>query len=232
MKIEVLYSEVANLYGDLYNIKYLEDTIKDVTVYYTSLNETPKFVSEDIDIIYMGPMMERYQEIIINKLKPFKRRIKKLIESDKIFLITGNALEIFGKKIDDIEALGIFDIYSKRDFTKHHNSCFLGKFDDLDIVGFKSQFSNSYNNDYPFIKVTNGFGFVDSDNEGIKYKNFFGTYLIGPILIYNPMFTKYILNLLGKSDKLLYEDDLIKAYDIRREEFLNPELDFTKITIK
>ena len=33
MKIEVIYSEVANLYGDLFNIHYLEKTIPNVTVY-------------------------------------------------------------------------------------------------------------------------------------------------------------------------------------------------------
>ena len=32
MKIEVLYSEVANLYGDLFNIKYLEKTLADATI--------------------------------------------------------------------------------------------------------------------------------------------------------------------------------------------------------
>lgn len=65
MKIEVLYSEAANLYGDLFNIKYLEQTIPDLTVYYTGLNDRPKFADEKIDLIYMGPMMERFQEVII-----------------------------------------------------------------------------------------------------------------------------------------------------------------------
>ena len=58
MKIEVLYPEIANLYGDLFNIYYLEKTIPNLKIYYTHLNETPHFVNEKIDLIYMGSMME------------------------------------------------------------------------------------------------------------------------------------------------------------------------------
>lgn len=227
MKIEVLYGELANLYGDLFNIHFLEKSLDNVEVYYTGINDKPRFVDSDIDLIYMGPMMERYQEIVIDRLKPYKERIKELISNNKVFLITGNALEIFGSKIDDIEALGIFETYAKRDFTHHHNSCFIGEFENMKIVGFKSQFSYSYNNKYPFIKTINGNGFNDNnDIEGIRYHNFFGTYLIGPILIYNPYFTKYLLKLLGQDVKLVFEEDVIKAYNIREKEYMDPNLHF------
>lgn len=227
MKIEVLYPDVANLYGDLFNIHYLEKIIPNLIVYYTKLNDKPRFVDEKIDLIYMGPMMERFQEVIINKLKPYKKKIKQLIEEDTVFLITGNALEIFGSKIDDIEGLKIFKNEAKRDFSCHHNSCFIGKFNDMDIVGFKSQFSYSFNNKYPFIDVIKGYGFKDNEKiEGIKYHNFFATYLIGPILIYNPLFTEYLLKLLNQDVKLSYKDDVIKAYEIRKEEYLKDDLKF------
>lgn len=227
MKIEVLYPEIANLYGDLFNIYYLDKTIPNLKIYYTNLNETPRFVSEKIDFIYMGSMMEKYQEVVIKKLRPYKKKIKELIENDVLFLITGTALEIFGSKIDDIKGLGIFETITRRDFNKHHTSCFLGKFKDFDIVGFKSQFSYTANNNYPFIKVVNGFGFDDNfDNEGIKYHNFFGTYLIGPILILNPYFTKYLLNLLNLDLKLAYEEDVIAAYNIRKKEYSDEKINF------
>lgn len=222
MKIEVLYSEAANLYGDLFNIKYLEQTIPDLTVYYTGLNDRPKFTDEKIDLIYMGPMMERFQEVIIKKLMPYREKIKELIENDVVFLITGNALEIFGSKIDDTEALGIFETTAKRNFSKHHNSCFIGKFEDMYMVGFKSQFGSSYNNSHPFISVVNGYGLNNDDKfEGIKYRNFFGTYLIGPLLVYNPPFTEYLLKLLNQNVEIAYKDSVYKAYEIRKEEYLN-----------
>lgn len=221
MKIEVLYSEAANLYGDLFNIKYLEQTLPDAQVIYTGLNDTPAFVSEKVDLIYMGPMMERFQQVIIEKLMPYREKIKELIENDVVFLITGNALEIFGSKIDDMEALGIFETTAKRNFAKHHNSCFIGKFEDMYMVGFKSQFGQSYNNSHPFISVVNGYGLNNDDKfEGIKYRNFFGTYLIGPLLVYNPPFTQYLLKVLGQDAEIAYKDSVYKAYEIRKEEYL------------
>lgn len=221
MKIEVLYSEAANLYGDLFNIKYLEQTLPDAQVIYTGLNDTPAFVSEKVDLIYMGPMMERFQQVIIEKLMPYREKIKELIENDVVFLITGNALEIFGSKIDDMEALGIFETTAKRNFAKHHNSCFIGKFEDMYMVGFKSQFGQSYNNSHLFISVANGYGLNNDDKfEGIKYRNFFGTYLIGPLLVYNPPFTQYLLKVLGQDAEIAYKDSVYKAYEIRKEEYL------------
>lgn len=227
MKIEVLYSEVANLYGDLYNINYLAKCLPNVKVHYTNLNVTPLFVNHKVDLIYMGPMMENHQKIVIEKLLPYKDRIKELIENNVIFLICGNALEIFGSKIDDINGLNIFDYYSKRDFSYHHHSCFIGEYKNKKIVGFKSQFSMTYNNKYPFIKKINGYGLSKDDlYEGVLYKNFIATYLIGPFLICNPYFTKYLLKLLGQNDKLLYEKDLIKAYNVRVNEFLDDRMKY------
>lgn len=153
---------------------------------------------------------------------PYREKIKELIENDVVFLITGNALEIFGSKIDDTEALGIFETTAKRNFSKHHNSCFIGKFEDMYMVGFKSQFGSSYNNSHPFISVVNGYGLNNDDKfEGIKYRNFFGTYLIGPLLVYNPPFTEYLLKLLNQNVEIAYKDSVYKAYEIRKEEYLN-----------
>jgi len=47
MKIEVLYPEVGNLFGDLANISYLEKCV-DAKVIYTSLKDKPKFLTEKI----------------------------------------------------------------------------------------------------------------------------------------------------------------------------------------
>ena len=51
------------------------------------------------------------------------------------------------------------------------------------------------------------------DNEGIKYNNFYGTYVLGPILVRNPEFLKYFLNNLTDK-KLKYDLKIeIKAYN-------------------
>ena len=83
MKIEILYKEVCNLYGDYYNHIYLEKCFKNATIYETTLNETPHFIEEDIDLIYLGSSSEKQQELIINKLLPYKNRLKELIDKNK-----------------------------------------------------------------------------------------------------------------------------------------------------
>lgn len=133
VKIEVLFSEVCNLYGDLFNIKYLERCLgENCKIYYTNISDEPKFVKEDINMIYMAPMTERTQELVIKKLLPYKERIQELIDKNVVFLLTGNAPEIFGKYIENedgskIDALGILDLYAKRNMMARHSKDVPGK---------------------------------------------------------------------------------------------------------
>lgn len=220
MIINVMYPAVTSLYGDSFNVEYLKKAVKDCQVIYTSFNEKPYFVDHDIDMFYIGSMMERYQKIIIEKLKPYKERIIELIEDGVIFLCTGNSFEIFGQRIDKVEALNIFDFYSEINYDHHHNSCFLGDFEKMEMVGFKSCFSYTSNNKNDFIKVKKGYGFKDNQfNEGIRYKNFFGTYLIGPLLVLNPDFSEYLLKILKVEYKLPYDEAIKEAYKIRVKEY-------------
>lgn len=235
VKIEVLFPEICNLFGNMYNIKYLEQSIKDAKIINTALTDEPKFATEEVDMIYMAPMTEKSQELVIEKLKPYKKRIQELIDKNKVFLIIGNALEIFGKYIENedgskIEALGITNLYAKRDMMHRYNYLFLGKIEDTKIVGFKSQFSMSYgdnSNNYVF-DVIRGTGInKESTLEGIRINNFIGTYVLGPILVFNPSFAKYIMKLLGiKEPKLAYEEKALECYDIRLKEFEDPNTQY------
>lgn len=228
LKIEVLFPEFCNLYGDISNIKYLKKCLPNAKFYETAFDEELIFIKEKVNFIYLGPMTEKMQEKVINKLKPYKERIKELIDENVVFLVTGNAVEIFGKYIENedgtkIEALDIFDIYAKRDMLHRHNSIFIGNWEDIKVVGFKSQFTFAYGNnenDY-FAKVEKGIGLnKESKLEGIQKNNFIGTYLLGPILILNPMFTKKIIEKMGIEDvKLAFEEDTIAAYNQRINEF-------------
>ncbi len=227
IKIEVLFPEVCNLYGETFNIKYLERCIDDVETINTALTDTPRFVSEDVNMIYMAPMPESIQELAIKKLEPYKKRIKELIDKKVVFLLVGNAVEVFGKYIENedgskIEALGILDLYAKRDMMHRHNSAFIGQFEDIEVIGYKSQFTMVYtdNTENYFAKVERGIGInKESKLEGVRVNNLIGTYLLGPILVLNPLLTKKILEMLGiKEPKLKYEADLIDAYQKRLEE--------------
>lgn len=228
LKIEILFPEFCNLYGDISNMKYLKKCLPNANFIETAFDEEPCFAKEKVNFIYLGPMTENMQEKVITKLKPYKERIEELIEENVIFLITGNAIEIFGKYIENedgskIEALGVFDIYAKRDMLHRHNSIFIGKWDNIDIVGFKSQFTFAYgdNEENYFAKVEKGIGLnKESKLEGIMKNNFIGTYLIGPILILNPLFTKKLIQMLGvKEPTIAFEKETMAAYEQRLEEF-------------
>lgn len=230
LKIEVLFPEFCNLYGDISNMKYLKKCLPKANFIETAFDEEPYFTKEEVNFIYLGPMTESRQEKVIRKLMPYKEKIEQLIEKNVIFLVTGNALEIFGKYIENedgskIEALGIFNLYAKRDMLHRHNSIFIGTWEEIEIVGFKSQFTFAYgqNEDTYFAKVEKGIGLnQESTLEGIQKNNFIGTYLIGPILILNPYFTKKLISKMQiEKPKIAFEDDVIRAYEQRLKEFQN-----------
>ncbi len=228
MKIEVLFPESCNLYGDIQNMVYLKKCMPEAEFIETAIDEEPKFVKEDMNLIYLGSMKERTQEKVINKLLPYKQRIEELINNNTVFLFTGNSFEILGKYIENedgskIDALGIFDIYAKRDMMHRYNGMVLGKIDDMEIVGFKSLFSFSYGNNENeyFLKLQKGIGLnKETKLEGIRRNNFIGTYLTGPFLIINPLFTKYLMELMGvENPKLEFEETIMEAYENRLAEF-------------
>ncbi len=235
MTIEILYSELTNIYGDLGNIRFLEKTLEkeNVKFIYTKINDKPYFSSNKVNMIYMGSMPDEYQELIVKKLLPYKEKLKKLIDDDVIVLFTGTALEIVGEYIleDDkkIPGLNLFDVYFVRDKKRRHNSLFVGTFNNIKLVGNRSQFTFMYgNNKYPFMKVRKGcFGMnKESDIEGINYKNFFATYLLGPILVLNPYFTKYLLQKMNINTPCFKENDVILAYEERLKNYDNDKTRF------
>ena len=228
MKIEVLYPEICCLFGDKANMRYFEMCLPEAEFIKTPVSEMPRFLTEDVDMVYFGSCSESNQERILSRLKGHEARINELIEKGVVFLMTGNTFEIMGKYIEKpdgekIEGLGIFDFYAKRTIPKRYNSLFLGKFGDMEIVGYTSRFSHCYDIDEKdkFLTVTKGYGStVDAKTEGIRRNNLFGTYLLGPFLIQNPMFTAFLMKKLGcKEPELAFKNDIVKAYEVRLAQF-------------
>ena len=224
MKIEILFPELCNLYGDLANIKYLKKCLPDAEFIETSILDNPRFADDNIDLIYLGSMTEKTQEKVIEKLRPYTETIKKLINENINFLFTGNSFEILGQYIEQetgekIECLGIINTFAKREMFNRYNGLYLGRFNEIELVGFKAQFSLSYgdNNDNYFSIAEKGIGINRNNNlEGIKINNFIGTYILGPILILNPLFTKYLLQQLGvESTKIAFEQVSFESYNQR-----------------
>ncbi len=228
--IEELFPEMCSLFGDGGNMRYLKLCLPEAEYKTTKLNDKPYFVDNDVDMIYMGPMTEHTQVLVIERLRPYKDRIEKLIQKGTVFLMTGNAHEVFGKSITDTdgtvtECLGINDFHAKRNMLKRFSGLVLGTYEDIEIAAFRAQFTEGFIGEglEPFVKMTKGVP-MNSDKkqffEGYVRNNFFGTYLLGPLLILNPYFTeKLIVKLCGKKRTLAYETEVVRAYQARLEDF-------------
>ena len=225
MKIEVLFPEAANYFGDVWNHRYLKACMPDAELIETSFADEPAFAKGDVDLIYMGAMTERSQELAIKKLLPYRERIRELIDGGTVFLMTSNAGEVFGRYIENedgsrVEGLGIFELYAKRDMMHRHNSTVLGKFGDIELVGFKAEFSQLHglaSDVEGLAELSFGTGRnSETKIEGVRIGNFFSTSIVGPFLLLNPLFVKYLMELLGIKDPVLrHEDVIMAAYEKR-----------------
>lgn len=228
MIIELLFPEIASLYGEKGNLDLLKLCFPEADIKMTKLNDEPYFVKHSVDLIVMGPTTEEFQKIIIKRLTPYVERIQTLIRENIHFWMTGNAMDIFGVYIEDEEGnrvlgLGLFDYHACLHRPKRFNSYVLAKIDDLEVVGFKSQFSQIFSTQKidSWFKVVRGFGLNEKTmDEGIKVNNFIGTQCLGPFWILNPDYTLKYFKALGYTKaELPYHSEMLEAYRQRVLEF-------------
>jgi len=233
MKIEVLYPEVCCLYGDKANAMYLQRCLPGADFVHTALADEPSFVSETPDLVYVGSMSEASQELLLELLTPHRDRLQELLESSHtIFLLTGNALELLGTYIQRedgtrLDGLGLVDMHTVRQAPRRFNSLVTGEFAGLTLAGYTSRFSHTYLGDDvpPFMTVTRGTGLNPKTKyEGVHQGNLYATYLLGPLLIANPDFTKHLLSKLGAPSALPFEDAVYQAYRTKLTEMAKPGL--------
>lgn len=235
MTVEILFQEVCGLYGDSQNPTYLQATLPEAEFIFTKLTDKPYFVDNTPQLIYIGCMSESTQRRVIEILRPYKDRLCQLIDQGVVILATGNAGEIFTKHIDylteklETEGLGIFDLTVKTDLFKRYNNMVLGQMEDLQIVGFRSQFSFIYgdNSQCRFMDCVRGDGINrQSKLEGMRKNNLICTQLLGPILPLNPLFCEYLLKLCGCEASAAYREAAMTAYTQRLKHFQDPKTPF------
>ncbi|HHW69096.1 MAG TPA: hypothetical protein GX747_01990 [Tenericutes bacterium] len=202
LTIAYLYYDLLNLYGENGNIKILKKQLEDqnIKVQVKFLTVGDKLDIDSYDFIYIGAGTENNQKIALNHLINYKNDIKDAIENNKFFLVTGNSIELFGEYIltkngDKYDALNVFPFYTKETEFRMIDECvFKSNFIKDYIIGFQNQGSVIIENKNPMFEVINGIGsYPTSKTEGVLYNNFYGTYLIGPILVRNPEFLKYVI---------------------------------------
>lgn len=149
MKAEILFPEVCNLYGDLQNIYYLKRCCPALEIIETDLHSKPRFLTEDVALVYMGSTTEQGLLWRRTPCGPMRQDIAARADAGQLILLTGNAPDVFSDAIesdsaDTIEGLGILPGRVRYTMMKRHNSFFLGTFDGMEVVGFKSLFGFHY----------------------------------------------------------------------------------------
>jgi hypothetical protein len=229
IKIAHLYYDLMNLYGENGNlrvlVKHLENQNLKVITNFLTIDDEIDF--KKYDIFYIGSGSKENFDLVLNDIKKYQKDIKNAISNNKYFIVTGNALDLFGKYYVDLnnneyKCLDVLDYDSHEiDFRIVGEQTF--KFHNLKdiIIGFQNRNCVLKNVNEPHLfEVIDGTGYLPKSNfEGIKKNNFYGTYLLGPILARNPHFTEYIVkdilaskNLTYKKYNDIYETKAYKEY--------------------
>lgn len=228
IKIAHLYYDLMNLYGENGNVRvlarHLEKQNLKVIIHFLTIDDSMDF--SKYDIIYIGSGSTENFLLALQDLKKYKNQLKKAINTNTLFLVTGNAINLFGQKITlaDQEEMGL-EVFSydtlQTDFRIVGEQTVTYAPVKESIIGFQNRDTVLKNINEPHLfEVLEGTGYMPKSNfEGIHKNNFYGTFLLGPILARNPHFTEYLVkeimnqkNLIYKKHHDLYETKAYQEY--------------------
>ena len=202
IKIAYLYYDLMNLYGENGNIlalkKHLENHNVKVEIHYLTIMDEIDF--KKYDFYYLGSGNDEAYNLALNHLKKYIEQVKEAIEDNKFFLATGNSLCLFGELniLDFVPEKTEFRIVGEQEYY----------LDNLKnkVIGFQNRdYILKFVKEKHLFEVYMGTGYIPkSIVEGIKHNNFYGTFLLGPLLIRNPHFTEYLIKQLFKEKKINY----------------------------
>lgn len=226
IRILHLFHDLMNLYGDYGNVAVLKSRLEDqgaaVTVDCRSAGDT--LLAGEYDFIYCGSGTESKRDIALEALRAEKDALKKALDSGTLMLFTGNSWEMLGKSILNVkgkklEGLGLFDFEVAEDPDKRITHDIIAESAVLEkpVVGFINRCSLITPTACPlFDKVILGPGNSSGDStEGLHSGSFYGTGLIGPLLVKNPhMLVMFMKKLLGDSYRDIGYGSADKAYEV------------------
>ncbi|MDR3540660.1 MAG: glutamine amidotransferase [Desulfosporosinus sp.] len=234
MKLNIchLYPDLLDLYGDRGNIIALASRCRwrgiEPVIRQASLGEDLDFMG--MDILFLGGGSDREQGLLVQDLMQREMELRSAIENGLVVLGICGGYQMLGKFYqmvsgEKIQGLGILDVWTiagaKRligNVVVELDERLLGvntKFRTL--VGFENHSGKTYLGEgvMPLGKVMFGNGNNGADSEeGVRYRNVFGTYLHGPLLPKNPHFADLLLELAilrrGTGTRLMELDDRLE----------------------
>ncbi|MFI3114966.1 MAG: hypothetical protein R3Y12_02360 [Clostridia bacterium] len=232
MEIKILhvYHDLLDLYGDFFNIKFIQQKIQEMgyvcNIYKKSISDDIDFT--EYDVTYMGHGKASCLVPAVEHLIKNQESFKKAVELEKVFLIVGNSRFLLGEKFETwngevTQGIGLFNYQGKENKSVYTTDVISSPvFDEsIKVYGFINRTGELINNDtYPLFSVEKGK--LLGQNEGNLYKNLIATWQLGPILVRNPSFTKNILQrILNKNYKSVSFALEEKAYALTICEFWN-----------
>lgn len=204
MKILHLFHDLMNLYGEYANTLALQKAVSEkgraAEIEKLTVDDTLDF--SEYDFIYIGSGTEKNQKVALEYLRPYKEQLKTALESGKIILSTGNSFEMFGEKITDrygkeYDGLKLFG-FTVTEGAERIVEDISAEFEENKVIGFINKASQIEGVENPFFIIKQGVGNSDSSPnvEGIRQGNFFGTHIIGPLLMRNKCMADFFADLL------------------------------------
>lgn len=210
-----LYPDLMNLYGEYANVAALRRSLErqgaEVIVRTGTLYQDIDF--SGADFLYMGAGTESAQLTALEDLRRYESAVRAALERGAVVLATGNAMELFGRSItgpDGAEhaGLGLFPFRTTVSGTERiQGDCLaVGAATGQVAVGFVNKASQTTDVEHPLFRVEHGPGNnAGTVEDGVWEGSFYGTHLIGPLLMKNPHVNAYFTELLCRRAGLPYQ---------------------------
>ena len=202
MKITIghFYPDLLNLYGDRGNILAIKKRCEwrgiETEVKEFSIDDEVDF--SGLDIVFLGGGSDREQLIVCKRLKEIQKDILDYVQDNGVILAVCGGYQLLGHyyqlEKEKIEGLSVLDIYTIAGQKRLIDNVIL-ETDFGSVTGFENHGGRTYIGAHkPLGKVLYGNGNNGEDEqEGVLYRNVFGTYLHGPILPKNPNLTDELI---------------------------------------
>lgn len=207
LRIAHLYGNLMNTYGDNGNLLMLQYYAKeygyDFDTQIISLRDD--FRADDFQLVFFGGGQDHEQKVVAQDLPHIKKELSKYIENDGVMLAICGGYQLLGRYYinsqgERLEGLGILDHYT----VNQVNSRFTGDIEVFDEESQESYYGFENHNGVTYLssdlkalgRTIKGYGNNGQDGtEGLHYKNLFGSYIHGPLLVRNENLARRIVQL-------------------------------------
>lgn len=194
IKIAYLYEDLMNTYGDSGDVKIIRFLLKrqgyDSQVDNISLGDS--FNAFDYDFVFFGGGQDFEQTVVAKDLQRHKETLSKYINSGQPILCICGGYQLMGSyyKIvsgTTIPGLGILPLHTvfKADKRMIGDTRYMTEWGE--VKAFENHSGQTYFDDtnklHPLGNMIEGYGNNPQDKvEGLRYRNFIGSYSHGPLL--------------------------------------------------